>query len=383
MNFRNLQWLFPVVVALHNAEEAIWFPGWSKRMDLCHARYSPVVFRFAAAVLTVLAFVITYLSARTGVRTVWTYLAFGYMAAMLANALIPHVAITLARRSYMPGVVTGTLLNLPVLSLLVVLALREGYVSGWKAVGYAVGVSGLLLLSIPVLFKLGSALLATVLAVLLIPGPNASAQPVHSDHPDLKFLGRKVTVIEPQIDEGDAPKGPVSVCLEAPPQRQCYTAPPGFGKKPAVSLVQIERDMPAIFFTAESYGVSGWQIHFALLRPGRGRELEDLFWSDGTVSNQSQYAFWRDPEISDAHIFVTADYVWGPDEGRYSAHRYLVSAHVLKASSFVQGRAYFLEDRYMTVSRYDLATKANILASEKQEILARLRRLKAHAERDR
>lgn len=77
---------------------------------------------------------------------------------MLSNVPIPHVAITLARRSYMPGVVTAIALNLPVLSLLVVLAVREGYVSGWKAAGYAVGVSGLLLLSIPVLFKLGKAL---------------------------------------------------------------------------------------------------------------------------------------------------------------------------------------------------------------------------------
>jgi hypothetical protein len=155
MSFRNLQWLFPIVVALHNAEEAIWFPEWSKRMGLWHASFAPAAFRFAATVLTVLAFVANYLSVRTGMQTVWTYLAFGYMVAMLGNALVPHVAVTLARRSYVPGVVTGVVLNLPVLSILVVLAVREGYVSGWKAVEYAVGVSATLLLSIPVLFKMG------------------------------------------------------------------------------------------------------------------------------------------------------------------------------------------------------------------------------------
>jgi hypothetical protein len=58
----------------------------------------------------------------------------------------------------MPGVVTGVALNLPVLSLLVVMALREGYVSGWKAAAYSVGVAGLLLASIPALFRLGKVL---------------------------------------------------------------------------------------------------------------------------------------------------------------------------------------------------------------------------------
>jgi hypothetical protein len=49
-------------------------------------------------------------------------------------------------------------LNLPVLSLLVVLALKEEYVSGVKAAEYSVGMAGLLLLSIPALFKLGRVL---------------------------------------------------------------------------------------------------------------------------------------------------------------------------------------------------------------------------------
>jgi hypothetical protein len=55
----------------------------------------------------------------------------------------------------MPGVATAVALNLPALSLLVILALREGYVSGWKAAVYSAGVGGALLLSILALFKLG------------------------------------------------------------------------------------------------------------------------------------------------------------------------------------------------------------------------------------
>ena len=96
-----------------------------------------------------------------------------------------------------------------------------------------------------------------------------------------------------------------------------------------------------------------------------------------SVSNQSQHAFWNDPAISDAPIFATADYVWGPDEGHYGAHRYIVSVYTRNFSHDVNDFEYYLEDRYMTVREYDLDTKADVLSSEKQEALARLRRVKA------
>ena len=31
MSFQSLLWFFPIVVTLHNAEEAIWFPEWTQR----------------------------------------------------------------------------------------------------------------------------------------------------------------------------------------------------------------------------------------------------------------------------------------------------------------------------------------------------------------
>jgi hypothetical protein len=158
MSYRNLMWLFPIVLTLHNAEEAIWLPGWSKRAVLWHSPVTPGSFRFAVAVLTVLAFAVTWLSASSGKQTVWTYLAFGCIVAMLANVLIPHIALTIALRSYMPGVATAVTFNLPVLSLLVVLAIREEYVSGWKAATYSAVVAGLLIAAIPALFKTGKIL---------------------------------------------------------------------------------------------------------------------------------------------------------------------------------------------------------------------------------
>lgn len=196
-----------------------------------------------------------------------------------------------------------------------------------------------------------------------------------------KFMGREVTITVPELDaDGFFPKGPASICVEGPPQRQCYTAPEKFGNSPKVEVVQLMKDVAALLFSAESGGVSGWAVHYALLRPGTGKDLEELLIADASVSNQSQQAFWNDLSISDAQIFLTAEYAWGSDEAHYDEHRYVVSAYVMKRTSIVDDPTYYLEDRYMTVRKYDLEN-ADILVSEKQEILARLARVKAETER--
>ena len=158
MSFTTLRWLFPLVILLHNLEEAIWLPEWAKRTGFWRIPVSPGAFRFAAAVLTALAVTVTSLSANPAGQTVWTYLTFGYMVAMLANVFFPHVFLSISTRSYMPGTVTAVALTLPVLSFLVASALAERQVSGWSAIAYGVGVPVLLLLSLPALFKLGRVL---------------------------------------------------------------------------------------------------------------------------------------------------------------------------------------------------------------------------------
>jgi hypothetical protein len=80
------------------------------------------------------------------------------MIAMLINALVPHIAVSVVRRTLMPGVITAAALNLPILSYLAVLALQQGYVSNHDAVVYSIAVSLLLALMIPLLFRLGKSL---------------------------------------------------------------------------------------------------------------------------------------------------------------------------------------------------------------------------------
>lgn len=90
--------------------------------------------------LTIAAFVVTYLSTRSSKQSLWAYLMFGGIVAMLANVFAPHLPATLVFGSYTPGVVIALLINLPVMSWLALRAVREGWVSGRKAVAFGAGV---------------------------------------------------------------------------------------------------------------------------------------------------------------------------------------------------------------------------------------------------
>lgn len=130
-----------------------------------------------------------------------------------------------------------------------------------------------------------------------------------------------------------------------------------------------------MLFSADTAGVSGWGTHFALLRAGTGKDLEDSFMRQVNISNQSQHAFWSVPEISDSLIFLTADYVWGADEGHLAGHRFVISSYVWKR--ILNYPTYYLDEQYMTVKKYDVDEKDDVLVSEKQEILTRLLRVKS------
>lgn len=145
-----------------------------------------------------------------------------------------------------------------------------------------------------------------------------------------------------------------------------------------METVEIKPGISALLFSADTGGVSGSSIHFALLRLGTQKDLHNLFPYLLSVSNQSQHGFLQEATISDRKIFVTADFVWG-DEGHYAEHRFLISSYVWKDSPPADDESYFLEDRYMTVRHYDLEAKDDVLTAEKPEILARLKRVKAAA----
>ena len=138
-SFRSLQWAFPLAVALHNCEEAIFMPGWlATHRDRMFMHPSSWTVWAGLLLTAVAAFVVTWLSALRGRQSVWAYLLFGGAATMLINVFVPHLPATLIFRQYTPGVVTAVLINLPVMTAVLYTAVRDGWVSGARAVRYAV-----------------------------------------------------------------------------------------------------------------------------------------------------------------------------------------------------------------------------------------------------
>jgi hypothetical protein len=96
---------------------------------------------------------------RYGQQSISAYLFAGYVFAMVANSLVPHVAVTAITRSYMPGTVTAVLFNAPIGSLLLRRLLVTDTVSLHRMCWCAPLVALALLASIPLLFWIGNRLL--------------------------------------------------------------------------------------------------------------------------------------------------------------------------------------------------------------------------------
>ena len=150
-----LIFLFPLAITLHNIEEAIWLPGWSRHAARFQRPVGAFEFRFAVLVITLLAYCATlafWLYPETGVCR-WAF--YGFLGAMMINALFPHLVATIALKRYAPGVVTGLLLIIPVGGTLIMMAIRGGTIT-WPELALCIaGTAGVLLPMLPLLFLIG------------------------------------------------------------------------------------------------------------------------------------------------------------------------------------------------------------------------------------
>jgi hypothetical protein len=158
-SYRRRQWLAPLAFAIHNLEEAIWLPRWSRRAGRWHPVVGDGPFRFAVIVLSSEAVAITAWSARGGPRSRGAALSGGLSVMLIANAIVPHLAATIAQRRYTPGTATALAINVPVATSLLREALAERYVAPASLARGAAVTIGVAVTEIPVLFRLGERLL--------------------------------------------------------------------------------------------------------------------------------------------------------------------------------------------------------------------------------
>jgi hypothetical protein len=136
LDFLTVLWLFPIAVAVHEAEE--WnIVRWYEQN---FANLPPLTDKGARAWLvfsSLLGFVwtgIAVLPAHPAVAAFVLLLAF---ALMLQNGL-QHIYYLFYFRHYAPGVVTTMILLIPTISYLTARAVQEGHVPFWYAILFVV-----------------------------------------------------------------------------------------------------------------------------------------------------------------------------------------------------------------------------------------------------
>jgi hypothetical protein len=127
-------WWIPILVLVHNLEEAIaatrLWPVLSARLrDGAGVELGdPQGFYAALAIVTALPFAVVAWSTRRADRPGRVWAALLVQAVMLLN-VFPHAFAAAALRSYSPGLATALVLNLPFSILLYRRATREQWVS--------------------------------------------------------------------------------------------------------------------------------------------------------------------------------------------------------------------------------------------------------------
>ncbi len=154
MSWTVLAWLFALAVTLHNAEEAVLLPVWSRKAGCWHVPVAAADFRFAVLVMTAAVFVCAWLSVQSS--TIGDYLLCGYALAMLLNVIVPHLAATIALWRYAPGTGTALGLVLPTASLLLWRGIAEQRIELARFEWAGPATVAVILLSIPLLFSLGA-----------------------------------------------------------------------------------------------------------------------------------------------------------------------------------------------------------------------------------
>jgi hypothetical protein len=109
-----IELLFLLGFSLHNIEEALWLPEWSKHARKYHKEVSTNEFTFAVIIVTAIGYLLTFqyfIFAPSSSFSKYVYL--GFILMMVANVIFPHLIATIILKKYAPGTITGILLNAP------------------------------------------------------------------------------------------------------------------------------------------------------------------------------------------------------------------------------------------------------------------------------
>ncbi len=131
-------WLIPIVLTLHNIEEASTMPHWVManlplikeslpfNIDI---QFTPAQLLLSLLIATVVPFIVTIVCVNGEKQSRRLYLLFLLQTIVLLNVFIPHIAASIRMEQYNPGVVTAVCINFPFSLYVFRRAYREQYLA--------------------------------------------------------------------------------------------------------------------------------------------------------------------------------------------------------------------------------------------------------------
>lgn len=154
-----LSLFFIFAISLHNAEEALWLPQWSRHAQRFLKPVDRDEFLFAVIVITLLAYLAAGLFILAPDILLFKYMFLGYVGAMIVNVIVIHLLSTIIVKKYSPGLITGIFLLVPVNALILTDSINIGITSIYGVIISTAIMAILLIAIIPALFWLGKILI--------------------------------------------------------------------------------------------------------------------------------------------------------------------------------------------------------------------------------
>lgn len=154
-----LKLIFLLGFTIHNIEESIWLPEWSKHAKKFHEPVERNQFIFAVIIITIVGYLVSIAEIiDNNPGSVFTYIYLGFIGMMGLNTIIPHLAATILLKKYAPGLITALLLNLP-LSIIIIARYIAAGINIYFIIIAVLAFTGITLSSLKPLFNLGNKLI--------------------------------------------------------------------------------------------------------------------------------------------------------------------------------------------------------------------------------
>lgn len=115
-------WFIPIILAVHNLEEALTMPQWmSEHLPMLrsaislfeHLHFSTTQLYISLSLVTIIPMLVTFICLQGKRTAVKTSILLIMQAIIFWNALMPHISGLFVLGMYNPGAVTAMMLNVP------------------------------------------------------------------------------------------------------------------------------------------------------------------------------------------------------------------------------------------------------------------------------